>query len=92
MQVCVSGMHLIDLNLQLLWLQDYEDDPCSGVAASPNSLCLQTNQHIAANGQGTIHKLKCVGNEQIICKSEQIYGNNKAIICSSVVHKQKGQQ
>lgn len=51
LQVCVSDVHLIDLNLQLLWLQGCADDPCSGAAASPNSLGLQTNPHIAVNRQ-----------------------------------------
>lgn len=88
LQVCVLDMHLTDLNLQLLWLQGYADDPCSGAAASPNSLGLQTNPCMAVNG----HKHKCVGNEQVISKSEQIYGNNKVIISPSVVHKQTGQQ
>lgn len=88
LQVCVSDILLVDLNLQLLQLQDYADDSSSGASASPDSLCLQTNQDIAANNQGTIHKHKCVGNKRIICKTEQIYGNNKAIICPSVVHKQ----
>lgn len=85
LQVHVLDMHLIDLNLQLVQPQkDYTDGPCG--------LCTQTNQHFAANGWGTIHKLKCVGSEQFICKNEQACGTNKTKICSPVLHKQKEQQ
>lgn len=60
LQIHVLHMYLVDLNLQLVQPQkDYTD--------GPYGLCTQTNLHLAANGWGTIHKLKCVGSEQIIC-------------------------